>query len=135
MVRKYRRKSIRQAWASTSMQTAIDACLARDMVSLQASKAFGVTWTMLRDRLRKRNPDCKTGLAGFATVFRIEQEEELCTYLLRMEEVLLGMTSEDARSIAYQLEVRNGIRHPFNTEIELAGADWLQGYSGTHKSH
>ena len=58
----------------------------------------------------------------------VDIEKELCVYLLHMQEILLGMTQEDLRSIAHQLAVRNGIQHPFNQETNLAGTNWLQGF-------
>ena len=60
-------------------------------------------------------------------------EKDLCGYLLHVEEILLGMTREDARSIANQPAVRKGIRHPFNQETNLAGTDCLQGFLRRHQ--
>ncbi|XP_062537025.1 tigger transposable element-derived protein 6-like [Armigeres subalbatus] len=49
-----------------------------------------------------------------------------------MEQRLFGLTTRDFRSLAFQLAVKNKIKHPFNTESQLAGEDWLHGFRQRH---
>lgn len=65
-------------------------------------------------------------------VFTEEQEEQLVAHILDVESRMYGLTNKDVRSIAYQLAVRNGIKHPFSDELQLAGKDWLAGFRRRH---
>ena len=105
------------------MQAAIDACTSGSMGFLNASKDVAVPRSTLRNRISKS----KNKRSSVLTC-----KKDLCGYLLHVEEIFLGMTREDVRSIAYQLAVRNGIQHPFNLETNLAGTDWLQGFLKRH---
>ena len=42
--------------------------------------------------------------------------------------MLFGITNEEARSMAYQLAVRNGIRNNFDVSSQTAGKNWLEVY-------
>ena len=55
-------------------------------------------------------------------------ERHLADYILKAESVLYGITNEDARSLAYQLAVRNGITNNFNISTKKAGKNWLLGF-------
>ena len=56
-------------------------------------------------------------------MFSEDDEKQLCAYILRMEEVLLGLSRDDVRHniIAYQMADRNNLKHNFNNETEMAG--------------
>ena len=41
---------------------------------------------------------------------------------------MFGLTTNDVRSLAYQLAVRNGLPNSFNKKKEKAGKDWLQSF-------
>ena len=66
------------------------------------------------------------GFAGFKTVLTEEQESEHAAYIIHMEEILMGLTPEDVRSLAFQMAKRNNITNPFSDE--QAGEGWLQGF-------
>ena len=103
----------------------------------QIASQFNVPWSTLRDRIKNKDrtvTGSKRGLVGgFTTVFSEDDKNELCAYILRMEEVLLGLSRDDVRHIAYQMADRNNLKHNFNNETEMAGTDWLM-YFG-HAMH
>ena len=102
----------------------------------QAAAQCNVPWSTLRDRIKKKNTiitgSRKGFVGGFHRIFTNEQEKQRCAYILRTEEVLLGLTLDDVRHIAYQLAVRNAIPHNFNADSQKAGKDWLQGFRRRH---
>jgi len=51
----------------------------------------------------------------------VEQEEELVNHVLKMEEVLYGLTIRDIRSLAFQLAETNKLPNNFNKVNQLAG--------------
>ena len=136
MVRTYQRKSERQSWDQDNMVKAIHAVKSKQMGAKAASNAFGVPRTTLRDRLKNKNAivtDSQNGfIGGFQRVFSAEQEDELCDYILKMEELLMGLTIEDVRYVAFQLAEKNSLSHPFNKENKLAGADWYYNFIHRH---
>ncbi|KAK2180315.1 hypothetical protein NP493_450g01010 [Ridgeia piscesae] len=102
----------------------------------QIGEQFNVPWSTLRDRLKNNNniiTGAKKGFAGgFRKVFTDEQEQKLCTYILRTEDVLLGLSRGDVRHVAYQMAVRNNLPHNFNNNTEMAGDDWLMSFRHRH---
>ncbi|XP_018370138.1 PREDICTED: uncharacterized protein LOC108765788 [Trachymyrmex cornetzi] len=60
------------------------------------------------------------------TVFTMEQEADIVSYLTAMEAKLFGMTIFDLREIAFQLAEKNNIDHPFKDTA--AGLDWAYGF-------
>ncbi|KAG8228369.1 hypothetical protein J437_LFUL008218 [Ladona fulva] len=71
-------------------------------------------------------------LGNYKPVFNQAQEEELVNHILEMETRFYGITLRDVRSLAFQLAEKNGIPHPFNSELGLAGEDWLLGFRRRH---
>ncbi|KAK2189837.1 hypothetical protein NP493_96g13046 [Ridgeia piscesae] len=137
MVRNYQRKTNKQSWTDENMRLAIEEWEKGSAGYRQIGEQFNVPWSTLRDRLKNNNKiitGAKKGFAGggFRKVFTDEQEQELCTYILRMEEVLLGLSRGDVRHVAYQMAVRNILLHNFNNNTEMAGDDWLMSFRHRH---
>lgn len=65
---------------------------------------------------------------SFQTTFPKEMEKELVKYILELETMMFGLTTNDVRLLAYQLAVRNGLPNSFNKQKEKAGKDWLQAF-------
>ena len=136
MVRNYKRKTARQSWSDESMRLAIEMWNSGDIGYRQVAQQFDVPWSTLRDRIKENNKvitGANKGFAGgFRTVFSEENEGELCAYILRMEEVLLGLSRDDVRHVAYQFAVRNNIPNNFNQQSQMAGYDWLMSFRHRH---
>lgn len=111
------------------MTAAIKSVTEFGMPVKRAATQHGVPRRTLMNYLKHpdRNIDA-CGLGGFDPVFSPQQEDELVQHILNMEQRLFGLTTRDIRSLAFQLAVKNGIKHPFNTESQLAGEDWLHGF-------
>lgn len=111
MVCKYVRKTERQAWSGESMQAAINALANKEMGAPKTAKKFRVPQTTLERRFKVFRENAETSVAeasakslgAFKTVFNTEQEQELVSYILRMESLLHGLTGKEVRSIAFQL--------------------------------
>ena len=136
MVRNYKRKTNKLSWTDENMRLAIEEWKKGSAGYRQIGEQFNVPWSTLHDRLKNNNTiitGAKKGFAGgFRKVFTDEQEQELCTYILYMEEVLLGLSRGDVRHVAYQMAVRNNLPHNFNNNTEMAGDDWLMSFRHRH---
>ena len=71
-------------------------------------------------------------MGNFKKIFSDEQEKEIVEYVQLMESRLFGLTVRDLRKLAYQLAVKNDIKHNFNAEEEMAGVDWAKGFLNRH---
>ena len=117
------------------MQRAIDAVNNGPMGYLKAAHTFKVPRSTLFRRANNKNSKitgCGKGFTGFTTVFTSEQENDLCEYLLNMEEMFMGLTPTDVRDIAYQMAIRNNLPNPFSDRNTTAGDDWYLGFMSRH---
>lgn len=65
-----------------------------------------------------------SGLGKFTPVFNKQQEEELVSHLINMENQLDGLTTKELRILVYQFAEKNGITHSFTNG--MAGVDWVE---------
>lgn len=108
------------------MQKAINATVNDGFSVKKASIVFGVPRTTLIRRLKSSK--VPTSLGRFSPVFTAEFENELVMHIVEMQNRFYGLSLQDLRSIAYELAVRNGLKHPFSDERKLAGIDWAESF-------
>ena len=84
----------------------------------KASVVFGIPRTTLIRRLKSSK--VATSLGRFSPVFTAELENELVMHIVEMQNRFYGLSVQDLRSIAYELAVRNGVKHPFLDQQKLA---------------
>ena len=131
MVNHKSRKTTRQSWSEPVMSEAIRAVKEGRMGYLKASKTFCVPKTTLIRRVKDTNKLAKGALkflGNKSSLLPKAVENELYSYILKMEESLFGLTPDDLRSMAFELAARNGIPNNFNKELKKAGWSWYQGF-------
>lgn len=138
MVRTYKKKTKRGEWSINAMKTAIDKVLSKEMGYKKAASAYAVPQTTLERYVKKMKEGCEVEiglpLGPKKTIFTPKEEVEIVAYLKYMEERLFGLTTIELRRLAYQLAVKNDKTHNFNTDKEMAGADWLKGFLKRHQN-
>lgn len=136
MVRTYKKKTKRGEWSAGTMKEAVSQVLSRKMGYKKAANQFGVPQTTLERYVKKvkQGGEVSFGLplGPIKTVFSEQEEREMVSYLKYMEERLFGLTTTDLRKMAYQLALRNGKKHNFSAEKQMAGLDWLKGFLRRH---
>ncbi|XP_068082288.1 uncharacterized protein [Anabrus simplex] len=85
------------------------------------SSSQNYTAEICEEKIEDDKPHVDKCAGKFRTVFTAEQEQELVEYINLMESILLGLTLNDCHAVAYQLDERNHIEHPFNKIKQLAG--------------
>ena len=60
-------------------------------------------------------------------------EKQLVGYLLSLERIIFGLTTNDVRNLAFQLAEKNDLPNSFNKAKEKASKDWLQGFMHRNK--
>jgi hypothetical protein len=96
----------------------------KKMPLLRASKMFGVPRATLKDYVNNRGKDAEalvTMRMGRKPVLPTQIENDLVNYCLLMEINFSRLTTKDAKRMAFQLAIRNNLRHPFSTEEGKAG--------------
>ena len=128
MVRHYKRHSQRATYGNATLKAALDAVVG-GMSMKKASVQFGISRSVLRRHRDKKvsNPG-KTTLGRFNPVFGNTFESELVSKIQLMEKTMYGLTPTDVRHIAFELAEQLQIRHNFNSECKMAGADWMRGF-------
>lgn len=72
-------------------------------------------------------------LNGRLSALSPEVEEELVSHILKMEELMFGMTISDIRKLAYDiLESNPNMKNPFNKEKKQAGKKWYYCFMKRH---
>ncbi|XP_076805955.1 uncharacterized protein LOC143449578 [Clavelina lepadiformis] len=113
------------------MTIAIRAVNEKRMGYHKASKEYGVPKTTLKRRVQGDNVNAtgsKKGLGRFHSTFSEAQEKELVSHVLELERQFFGVTRKHLQSLAFELAEKNQIKHRFNMEKRLAGADWVSGF-------
>ena len=70
---------------------------------------------------------------GMTCTLTPELEENLVARVLDMEARLYGLTKYYIRRVVYKFCEQNNVKHKFNTEKQLAGKKWMQGFMKRHK--
>ena len=123
----------RKTWNVEIMQLAVEAVRTNKLSYKKAAQIFQVPNTTLR-RLAKTNlplKDCVNTKLGRKPIMPPEMEAQLVHYLLIMENQFFGLTRSDVRKMAYQLAVKNKLKHSFGHNEE-AGRAWFHHFMRRH---
>ena len=122
-------------WDPNQMELAIHAVRNKEMGYLKASKQFGVPKSTLEDYVKQFNKTPEQLVAvpiGRRPILSLKLEENLVSYCLEMDRRFYGIGLADIKRLAYQLAIKNGLRHPFSHENGAAGKKWLKGFLKRH---
>ncbi|KAJ4449784.1 hypothetical protein ANN_01188 [Periplaneta americana] len=91
---------------------------------------------MLKDYVKKRRDLTAEELLnrkiGRKPVLPEVLENELVNYCMSMENNFYGLTVKDLRRMAFQLAIRNSIKHPFSSTNKAAGRKWMRLFLKRH---
>ncbi|XP_067013640.2 uncharacterized protein [Anabrus simplex] len=126
----------RKQWDKESMKMAINAVRDKKMGYKRASKAFKIPRATLKDYVKRAGglpiEELVDTKIGRQPVLPKPLEDELVTYCMEMEKSFYGLSVEDLRRMAFQLAIRNNIRHPFSNDQKTAGRKWMHHFFGRH---
>jgi hypothetical protein len=69
-----------------------------------------------------------TSRGRYKCVFTPQQEEELKSYCIELDNRCFGFTLKDLRRMAFDLANRNKLDHSFDCENRMAGTDWAYAF-------
>jgi hypothetical protein len=126
-----------QSWSVESIINAVKAVIIGSIGYLKASKVFGFPQTALERRVKEKkrsNPSSTLSkpMGRCRCVFTPKQESELVSHIKNTEQRLLDFTTNEIRSLVFEICKANGCSNPFKGNSEIAGVDWLPGFLKRH---
>ena len=100
---------------------------------MPTAKKYGIAARTLKRY--KNNQVANPGhvqLGRFWPDINAEYEAQLVSIIQDMEKKLFGLTTKDVRRLAFDFATQMNIKHRFNTNMKMAGLDWLQGFLSRH---
>ncbi|KAI4453984.1 hypothetical protein MML48_scaffold00007257 [Holotrichia oblita] len=130
------RKQQRKKWNAEAMLAAISAVKNNEMGYLLASKTFNVPKSTLEDYVKnksRKSPEemIRTNL-GRPPVLPKDIEVDLVDYCVEMDKRFYGLRASDIRRLAFQLAIRNNLKHNFSQKEKTAGYKWMRSFLKRH---
>ncbi|XP_045764351.1 uncharacterized protein LOC123866715 [Maniola jurtina] len=121
-------------WNEGSMKLALLALSKKEAGLNEASRIFGVPKATLKRRFDSKNVKAKgeKQIVGSEGDLTPDLEKKLVNHILEMERCLYGIIPTDVRSLAFKIAEKNGLKHRFNKEKEMAGKKWYYGFLKRH---
>lgn len=125
-MRNYKRKRLPPKWTVDDAKAAV-AAVREGLTIRQAVLKYGIPKTCLLRRLKEENLSAIQGpIQGpIKPVFTNEQEENLVSHIIDMQNRFYGLSGTEMRRIAYELAEQLNLKHTFNNDKKMAGKDWL----------
>ena len=110
------------------MVAAVDCIQSGNKGLREASRLYNVPVETLRRRVTGEvEMGCRPGPS---TILSKEQEDKLCSYLIRMSEMGFGLTREDVLHLAFAIAEKCELKHHFKDG--KAGRGWYDGFLTRH---
>jgi hypothetical protein len=109
----------RKNWSKEAMCRTVSVARCGDRGYLRASKYFSVPRGTLERYVKDISHSTEELVnvnLGRRTVLPSELENKLFVYCLIMDRRCCGLTRQDMKRMAFQLAIRNILKHPFNQE-------------------
>jgi len=124
MPRNYKSRGIRGNWNLHQMQLTVNDVIQNGQSYKRAARIHCVP----RQTLARHLKEARAGLGvrkalGRPRTLTDDEEEELVSLILDMENRMFGLTLMDVRRMAYQYCEVNHTRHPFNKQSACDGED------------
>ncbi|KAB0801682.1 hypothetical protein PPYR_03868 [Photinus pyralis] len=121
-------------WTEADMEHALKAYRENKIGLNECCRQFNIPKPTFKRHLNSKNRKANEHIQhiGRLTVFTSEIEEELTQYLLKLENLMFGVTIHDVRRLAFELAEKKGVAHNFNKEKGLAGKAWYYGFMKRH---
>ena len=125
----------RKNWGRVATCLALSFVRNGDTGYLRVSKYFsvprGTPERYVKDK--SRSPEGLVNVhLGRRTVLPSELENKLLEYCIIMDQRCYGLRRQDIKRMAFQLAIRNGLKHPLNGEKSETGKRWFRSFLKRH---
>lgn len=119
----------RARWTEKNLQAAMAAVKRGQLSQLAAANLYGIPRRTLRNHLETGNLFKRLGKS---TIMNKEQENDLVQRILRFADMGTPITPRLIRKQAFTFCEKYKLKHNFNTELGLAGRNWLKLFLKRH---
>lgn len=121
-------------WTSENMEKALKAVRNGELSLRSACSAYSVPKTTVKRHLAGINKFAveATKHFGHPVDLSAEMEEQLVQHVLKLEEMMFGISAVEVRKLAYQLAEANAMTHSFNKNKKEAGKKWFYAFMRRH---
>ncbi|XP_074028700.1 uncharacterized protein [Leptinotarsa decemlineata] len=126
MPRTWKRKTDKGLWTSEDLLRGAR-LVANGMGIRKAALQCNIPYQIFQRRLKKGNLQYSAQL-GRRPRFTIEQEKEMAAHLIKLSNMFYGLSRWQFCHLAYRCAENLKMKHRFNTQKQLAGRDWLEGF-------
>lgn len=120
----------RKQWNPEAMLQAVNTVRKKEMGYQKAAKHFGVPKGTLERYVKdQRDPAHLIQVRlGRRPALPDVLEEELRKYCIEMDQRFYGLRLRDIKYMAFQMAIKNHLKHPFSVEKMVAGRKWLKSF-------
>ena len=111
-------------YSPTSLGTAYEKVLSKEMSAYKASKVYGIPKSTLMDRLKGR-VDSETLSSGPPPMFTLEQESKLVDHVKKMASLGYGYTRTEVTGLATDFAIELGLRQKHDKSLSL---QWFRSF-------
>ena len=131
MVRTYKRKTERGRYGLEKLLDVVEKVKRGEISKRQAEIQHGIPRKTLTRHLRGQVQ--KPGSLGrYVSVLGDDFEKCLVEHIIKLQQMLFGLTTADVKTLAFKVAEQMGINNPFNKQKGGAGKDWLRGFLRRH---
>ena len=135
MPREYKRRSDIGSTPPAQMKTAASEVVDNSRTVRTVAAEFSIPRSTLSRYVSRYREDPEARMEPayrHSQVFTAEQEGQLKEYLLRCSEMFDGLTTVQARELAFEMAEANGVTMDKWKENGIAGIEWLHGFLERH---
>lgn len=121
-------------WTREELALAVSAYQKKECGLNECARIYNIPKATL-----KRHVDCKNKIAngeikfyGGTPTFSVDIENEIKSHILKLEEMMFGLTQLDVRKLAFDVAEKNGMAHSFNRQKGVAGKKWYYNFMKRH---
>lgn len=130
MPRAYVRKTEINSYSVETLKKALHEIRVNHRKIREVGRSFGIPESTLRKQLLLDRPHVEP--LGRRPLFTPEIELELKEYILTLCNLFYGLTPKQLRRLVFKYAESKQFKHHFNTNLGLAGKDWLYGFLKRH---
>ncbi|XP_018573656.1 uncharacterized protein LOC108912761 [Anoplophora glabripennis] len=121
-------------WSENELQLAVDAFRRGGIGLNECAKVYHIPKATLKRHIENKNKIANAGTKKFGkgTILPKDVEEELVKHIIKLEEMMFGLTITDIRKLAFEIAAKNNIAHKFSMQKGLAGKKWYYAFMRRH---
>lgn len=117
-------------WTVEELNLAMNAYQNGELGLNASAKTYNIPKATLKRHLESKNKIANRNVKfhGGVPTFSKDIEIEIKNHLIKLEEMMFGLTALDVRKLAFDVAEKNNLPHTFNKEKRCAGKKWYYSF-------